>query len=414
MQLTTDQQNALERFKIFYLNPNDNVLVISGSAGTGKSTLIKEILSAIPVLDNIQSCLEPLYQPYKVALTATTNPAVDSLRRATGYPASTIHSLIAVRPVTDYKTNTTKLVNSNHRMTLHHQLIIIDEYSPIDHCLFDFIFKKTKNCKVVFVGDGNQLNAVNVSGSALVLRNSFDEIKLTQVVRQEPNTPLSQLCEMCKNIVETGKFTSFVPDNKTIFKLDRDSFTTAIEKEFSRADWKYTDSRVLAWRNNTVISYNTYLKAIVTSNPVLQENDYAINNSFISHCGVVIKTDELVKIAKVIPNGVSLGVLGTFYHINNSTIPIFMPHSYQARLNRVKQALKEGDSESVRQIDMNWIDLRSLYSSTINKAQGATLDKVFIDLDDISRCTNKNTLARLLYVAVSRARKEIYFVGDLV
>ena len=59
------------------------------------------------------------------------------------------------------------------------------------------------------------------------------------------------------------------------------------------------------------------------------------------------------------------------------------------------------------------LDLRMVDASTVHKAQGSTLDTVYIDLDDISKCTQKDLTAKLLYVAVSRARKKVVFFGDL-
>ena len=40
--------------------------------------------------------------------------------------------------------------------------------------------------------------------------------------------------------------------------------------------------------------------------------------------------------------------------------------------------------------------------------------RVFIDLDDMKKCYQTNTLARLLYVGVSRARHQVFLTGDLV
>jgi ATP-dependent exoDNAse (exonuclease V) alpha subunit len=62
----------------------------------------------------------------------------------------------------------------------------------------------------------------------------------------------------------------------------------------------------------------------------------------------------------------------------------------------------------------NWIDLRAAYAQTVNKSQGSTYDRVFIDLDDIRRCNSGDQIARMLYVAVSRAREQVFLTGDLV
>jgi len=51
-------------------------------------------------------------------------------------------------------------------------------------------------------------------------------------------------------------------------------------------------------------------------------------------------------------------------------------------------------------------------SSTVHKAQGSTYDDVFIDLADISKCRAKDSFRRLLYVALSRAKNNIYIVNE--
>ena len=62
-----------------------------------------------------------------------------------------------------------------------------------------------------------------------------------------------------------------------------------------------------------------------------------------------------------------------------------------------------------------WADLRPTFASTVNKAQGSTYDKVFIDLSDFKPMVHKDPiqLARLLYVAMSRAKYQVIFTGDL-
>ena len=39
--------------------------------------------------------------------------------------------------------------------------------------------------------------------------------------------------------------------------------------------------------------------------------------------------------------------------------------------------------------------------------------QIFIDLDDINRCSSAETIARLMYVGVSRARFKVYLTGIL-
>jgi ATP-dependent exoDNAse (exonuclease V) alpha subunit len=91
-----------------------------------------------------------------------------------------------------------------------------------------------------------------------------------------------------------------------------------------------------------------------------------------------------------------------------------MPESRQEWKDAIKEARELEDFEAVQEMTEEWIDLRAAYSCTINKSQGSTYDKVFIDLDDLKKCRDTNQLARMLYVGVSRARNNVYLTGDLV
>ena len=59
------------------------------------------------------------------------------------------------------------------------------------------------------------------------------------------------------------------------------------------------------------------------------------------------------------------------------------------------------------------MDLRFPYASTIHKSQGSTFDEVLIDLGSFRVCDDPETAARLLYVAVSRAKNKVFFYGKL-
>ena len=64
-------------------------------------------------------------------------------------------------------------------------------------------------------------------------------------------------------------------------------------------------------------------------------------------------------------------------------------------------------------IENHYVDLRLAYASTVNKAQGSTYDNVYIDLNDIGKCYDKDQVRRMLYVALSRARHKAVFTGDI-
>lgn len=408
--LTTDQQNALDKFIAFLLDPIERVFVLSGYSGTGKSTLVRYILEYLPKYHKTLRLINPKATDYDIQLTATTNKAAEVLQSMSNYPVSTIHSALGLRVQTDYKTNTTQLVPASKEL-VSDKILFIDEASYVDSQLLTMVFKRTKNCKIIFIGDPAQLTPVKAQ-TAPVFESQFNGAALEKVVRQAEGHPIIDLATKFRETVHTGNFFSFTPDGVAVTHLSRDDFNQAVQEEFTRPTWKYMDSKVLAWTNQRVVEYNHWIRDQVVGDPDFQAGDYAICNKFVGTRSVTIKTDQTVQITGISGEFEQYGVRGKTFTIDHRA-NFFMPNSRQAKQDRLKQARADEDFHMVEGMESRWIDLRAVYASTVNKAQGSTYDKVFIDLDDMKRCTNGNTLARMLYVAVSRARNRVVFTGDI-
>ena len=56
------------------------------------------------------------------------------------------------------------------------------------------------------------------------------------------------------------------------------------------------------------------------------------------------------------------------------------------------------------------VDLRDFVACTVHESQGSTYNRVIIDFDDIvhGQGITVNTKTRMLYVALSRAKEEIF------
>jgi hypothetical protein len=269
------------------------------------------------------------------------------------------------------------------------------------------------DCKIVFIGDPAQLTPVK-STATPVFDQAFTKVKLTQVVRQAEGSPITALATQFRETVNTGQFFKFKPDQASVIYLDRDDFNTAIDQEFTRQHWHYSDSKILAWTNKAVINYNKYVSNMVSNDPELSVGDYAVVNSFISAPNrSSFKTDESVMVTGIGPTKVEHGITGRCYELNYMT-SYFMPDSFKEKQQLLKELRAKDNIATVTKIETEWIDLRAAYACTVNKSQGSTYDMVFIDLDDISRCNSGNQIARMLYVAVSRARNRVYLTGDLV
>lgn len=410
--LTSQQQSALDAFFSFLADPDEPVFVLRGYSGTGKSTLVKTMLDQMSDRVKAIQLLMPKFREKDVVLTATTNKAAENLSFLSGQGVSTIHSHLGLRVETDYRSGKTTMVPTRRKTMPENQIIFVDEASYVDSQLLGFVFELTKDCKIVFIGDPAQLTPVK-STTAPVFAANFPGAELTQVVRQAEGNPIIDLATKFRHTVNTGEFFSFKPDGAVVSHVSREDFDAAILAEFNKPSWTFRESKVLGWTNACVIGYNKGINNVVKGNPHLDVGDYAVCNSFLSVGTKSIKTDQTVFITKMGPEWDNCGVAGFDVELDHS-VRVFLPKDRAQKQARMKQAKAEGNFNLVRIIDSEWADLRSAYASTINKAQGSTYDRVFIDLDDIGKCNSGDQIARMMYVGVSRARHQVILTGDLV
>ena len=126
-----------------------------------------------------------------------------------------------------------------------------------------------------------------------------------------------------------------------------------------------------------------------------------------------LKTDQQVQISDKRP-ATYYGVPGHNFSLITPNIVVFVPSDWGLANEALKKARLAEDWTKVKEITESWTDLRATYACTINKSQGSTYGKVFVDLNDIKKCRNSNQIARMLYVAVSRAKYNVYLKGDII
>lgn len=408
--LTDDQQNALDLFVAFLMSPVEQVFVLEGYSGTGKSTLIKTLMDRLHGYIKMTKLIDPDFKELPVQLTATTNKAAEAFSSITGMEVLTIHSFLGLRVNTNYRTNTTTLIpRPNSQVDSY--LLFIDEASFIDSQLLGLIFAQTSRCKIVFIGDRAQLTPVKSSGVPPVFAAAFHGAMLEKVVRQAEGHPITDMATQFRNTVNTGIWTPVKPDGKHVIHMPRDAFEDAILAEFTRPEWRYKDSKVLGWTNKCVIGYNHAISNHIKGDPDFQVGDYAVNNSFVSAGKTSIKTDQLVCITCIEEETEEFDVPGKYITVDYAH-RFFFPKSLEAKNLRIKQAKAVDDTYTLARIDTSWIDLRAAFAQTINKSQGSTYDRVYIDLDDLRRCNSGDQIARMMYVGPSRARHQVFMTGD--
>ena len=163
--LSKKQKEAIEE-----VNEN-NVCIITGGPGTGKTTIIKNIIE--------------IYKSHgrKVVLCAPTGRAAKRMSETTGEEAKTLHRLLEIG-----KFEEDRVANVDYEVApIDSDIIVVDEVSMVDMFLMNYLLKAIyQGTKLVLVGDVDQLPSV---GPGNVLKDIINSkqictVKLNKIFRQ--------------------------------------------------------------------------------------------------------------------------------------------------------------------------------------------------------------------------------------
>ena len=160
------QYAALQR-KAIVTALSRSIMILTGGPGTGKTTTLNAIIE--------------LYekQGYRVMIAAPTGRAASRISDLTGYEASTIHRMLAV----EYDMSGNMRFQHNEHNPLDCDVMIVDEMSMVDVLLFEHLLRALRlNCKVVLVGDCDQLPSV---GAGNLLRDLIHSDRVPVVALKE-------------------------------------------------------------------------------------------------------------------------------------------------------------------------------------------------------------------------------------
>ena len=167
MILSEKQKEAIRT-----INDN-NVTIITGGPGTGKTTIIKSIIEIYK------------QKKYKIVLCAPTGRAAKRMTETTGEEAQTLHRLLEIGKVDDdvfYKKD-----EDFEGAPIDADIIIVDEMSMVDMFVMNYLLKCIyQGTKLILVGDVDQLASVGPGSVLKDLINSeaINTVKLDKIFRQ--------------------------------------------------------------------------------------------------------------------------------------------------------------------------------------------------------------------------------------
>ena len=419
-----DQEQAINDFFEFMLNPNETEFHLTGGAGMGKTFTLDLIMNE-GMNRYEQGCkLMGIEQTiFNMALTATTNKAADVLSLSTGRQAVTIHSFMKFKVFEDYKTGEKKINVSRDTIVRQHELIIIDEASMIDNTLYALLHKYTHKCKFLYVGDHCQMAPVKEKLSKIYDNKRFFS-NLTKPMRNAGQPALMALCQQLRETVETGVFKPIEEVPGVIDYLDGPQMEAEIGNVFSDLN---PSSRILCYRNVQVQDYNAHIRGIRGLPAYFEEGEVLVSNSAVTIDNFNLSVESEVEIIDNPHKEITKTINGydlNFYEVELRKVKIkglysgastilYLPSDMERFMEVKKYFARMKEWTYFFHLDKNYPDLRPKDSSTVYKAQGSTYETVYVDLGDISKCTHADQVARMLYVACSRPTTRLALYGQL-
>lgn len=372
----------------------ENVHIITGGPGTGKTTIIK-------IIANIFLSLG-----YTIALAAPTGRASKRIEQTTNIEAKTIHRLLGYIP---NRFDDFGFFEYNEENPLDTDIIIVDEISMVDIVLFENLLKALKeNTKLIIVGDVDQLPSV---GAGNVLRDLIDSnvikyTKLIDIFRQSQNSNIilnAHRINNGKNPILNQKNSDFFFIKTSNSILTRNVIVDLISNRLPKAcgyDF-YNDIQILTQTKKGVCGIyelNRILQEVL--NPKTNESlEIIFGNKIFRLNDKVMQIKNNYDLSFVDSNseegfGVYNGDMGIICKIFES---------------EKKLTVKMQDERMVEYSFENLDNLELAYAITIHKSQGCEFKSVIIPLfEGFYRLQTRN----LLYTAITRAKENIVLVGN--
>jgi hypothetical protein len=368
-------------------------VVLDAKGGTGKTFIIRHLYSMLRG------------KKYVVRILAPTHKA-KSLFLKHKLKAETIHSFFkSIRNIDDsgnilFKLNT---FSGKKKKTI----IIVDECSMITAEMFAE-FNKINNT-IIFMGDRCQINPVNEDISPVF---ELETYTLSQNMR---------IKEKSDDIVT--KFRKEVQGHGENILINKIS-----KKELADLFNGDKDAVLLSWTNKSVDGWNKYIRKTLFgedlsdfyAGEILVFSGYRSTDTATYFSSDMITIRSVSKCKLHISFGRKKDTISFFKLIDEEKTEWLYPVSSEK--NKLEELLEENRKACGRKKSPadwgNYIakkdtllpDLKYSYCMTTHKAQGSEWDIVIVDIDDIKQNPNKEEANRLLYTAVSRFKKQLYFI----
>lgn len=175
-------QYTQEQINVINNSLHNNLTIISGKAGTGKTSITKGILTIYKELG------------YSIKTCALSAKAAQRIVEATGYPSQTIHRMLGAQGLDEFTYNKDNPLKCD--------VVLVDECSMINAKLFlDLLLAIDYNTRIIMCGDHMQLPPIGYGNvfSDILHRKEFNSNQLMKPMRQARESGILSDANLIRN-----------------------------------------------------------------------------------------------------------------------------------------------------------------------------------------------------------------------
>jgi ATP-dependent exoDNAse (exonuclease V) alpha subunit len=447
---TAKQDIFFQQISEFVTNfNNEEIFVLKGYAGTGKTTVISAIVNNLISINK------------KYVLLAPTGRAAKVIANYSQKPAFTIHKKIYFPKKSSGGGVAFTMQQNKHKNTI----FIVDEASMISDSasdskmyengsllddLISYVYSGS-NCKMLLLGDTAQLPPVNLDISpaldtqslAIHYDKNIHSIELDEVMRQEENSGILYNATELRELLKDAFITDFqfqLKGFKDIIRLtDGYDIQDAINQAYS--NYSIEDTAFIVRSNKRANQYNQQIRTkILDKESELSTGDFLMvvkNNyfwlkekdeaGFIAN-GDIIEVLEIFgfmeiysfKFAKVkvrmvdYPNQIPIETVLLMDTITSESPSLTYEESnrlYQEVMKDYEGETKFKQFQKVKENEyFNALQVKFSYAITCHKSQGGQWNTVFVEQPYLPDGIDRDYI-RWLYTAITRTKDKLYLIG---
>ena len=371
----------------------NQIVVITGGPGTGKTTTIRAILTLFEKLG------------LKTLLAAPTGRAAKRMTELTGCEAATVHRLLGAKFAEDEES---VVFGKNAGDLLECEAVILDECSMVDISLMSALLEAMPaDARLVLVGDADQLPSVGPGDvfSAIIRSEAVPVVRLTDIFRQNRNSRIVRNAHM----INRGEHPDLSENAGDFFRLRRLQAASTVDTITELCATRLPQNMNIPSEEIQVLSptrkgelgtvnLNKHLQEAL--NPAAKEKKEKLFGSAIFREGdrvmqirnnydIMWRTSDNSAAGSGIYNG-DIGVIRTI-DMETETLSV----DFDGRI-------------AVYTFDL-LLELEHAWAMTVHKSQGSEFRAVILALCSTSQMLMSRDI---LYTAVTRAKELLILVGD--